>query len=292
MLALLRLLSIVVMLGSFVGAVAQQKVLIPEKIERATNTDDKGLTQWVEWKAEKCPSCSGSGKVKCTTCERFQDDATVCIDCGRNKERQAVCRMCAGVGTLPDPLEKVGCPACLGASFLLCTICRGGGRLKIGDDKRFGDCVACRGAGGWKCGVCNGARLVETAALKPSLKDAATKDLVKALAATDQALKDLGAVNPAGGDKSRKDVKALLAAFQVAQAYHPALRRLGKPFEDYMAKIYAGKQFQGAAENEAATMAMVKNSAEYYLKHQKRMMELVQKRAEANEKLAAEQKGK
>ena len=290
--ALARLLSVLAVLCLPGFVFAQNKVLNPERLERATTTDEKGLTQWAEWKAEKCPNCSGTGKTKCATCERFQDDAPNCVECGRNKDRTTTCRMCAGSGTLPDPLEKVGCPGCLGASFFECTICGGGGRIKIGGDKKFGDCVGCRGTGGWKCGVCNGARLVEPAALKPSMKDASTKDLQKAMAATEQALKELTVISPAGGDKARKDVKAMVKAFEAAQAYHPAMKRLGKPFEDYMGKIYAGKQFQGAAENEANTMAMVKNSAEYYLKHQKRMLELAQKRAEANEKLAAEQKAK
>jgi hypothetical protein len=39
-------------------------------------------------------------------------------------------------------------------------------------------------------------------------------------------------------------------------------------------------------------MQLVQQGAVYYLKHQKRMLELVQKRAEANAKVQAEQKGK
>ena len=39
-------------------------------------------------------------------------------------------------------------------------------------------------------------------------------------------------------------------------------------------------------------MKLVKENTTYYLKHQKRMMELCLKRAEANEKLAAGNKGK
>ena len=289
----LPLLSLsVAFVFAVVPAVAQNRVLNPEKIERATVVGDDGLQRWADWKRIRCPNCEGKKKVKCPTCERFSDDAKNCIECQRNEKKEADCRMCAGAGELPDPLDKVACPGCRGASFFVCTICSGGGRLRVGDDKKFGDCVGCRGTGGWKCGACNGARMVEPAALKPSLKEAATKDLAKAAAVTEGALKELAAVTPAGGDKSRKDVKALVKAFDVAGAVHPAMKRLGKPFEDYMGKIYAGKQFQGAAENEAATMAMVKDAAEAYLKHQKRMLELAQKRAEANAKAAAEQKAK
>ena len=290
--AKLPLVSLFVALLFAVAAAAQNRVLIPEKIDRATVAGDDGTQQWAEWKAIRCPNCEGKKKIKCGTCERFSEDATTCIECKRNEKKETDCRLCAGAGELPDPLEKVSCPGCRGAGFLLCTICSGGGRLRIGDDKKFGDCVGCRGAGGWKCGACNGSRLVETVALKPSLKEAAGKDLAKAAAVTDAAIKELAAITPAGGDKARKEVKALVKAFDTAGALHPALKRLGKPFEDYMGKIYAGKQFQGAAENEAQTIAMVKDAAEYYLKHQKRMLELAQKRAEANAKAAAEQKGK
>lgn len=285
-----RLFTFVLACWFAVAIGAQQKVLIPEKIERATVTDDKGVASWAEWKAEKCPNCSGTGKTKCTVCERFADDAKNCPDCKRVESRETVCRMCAGEGTLADPLHKVGCPGCLGAAFLLCTICGGGGRLRIGGDKIWSNCPGCRGDGAFKCGACNGSRLVEPAALKPAMKDASVKDLTKAMAVTDQALKDLASLTPAGGDKARKDVKALVKTFDTAGAIFPPLKRFGKPFEDYMGKIYAGKQFQGAAENEANTIKAVKESAEYYLKHQKRMLELAHKRAEANAKLPPEPK--
>jgi len=49
-----------------------------------------------------------------------------------------------------------------------------------------------------------------------------------------------------------------------------------------MSKIFTGAQFQGHAENEANTMNRLKANAEYYLKHQKRMLELAIARAEAN----------
>lgn len=264
----------------------------PERIERATKADDKGVLQWEAWPSPKCASCSGTGKAKCTTCERFQDDSPNCIECKRNKDREVACRVCAGVGTQPDPLDKVLCPGCLGASFLLCPTCGGGGRLKVGGAKQWSDCPCCRGDGGFKCGVCNGARLVETAGLKPSLRDANVKDLGKAIAATDAGLKELGLLNPAGGDKARKEQKALTKALEAAAPAHPAIKRLPKAFDDYMGKCAAGSQFQGYAEEQVESMNLVKQNAEYYLKHQKRMLELAMKRAEANAKLAEAQKGK
>jgi len=266
---------------------------MPERIERATKADAAGVLQWEEWTAPKCLSCTGTGKAKCTTCERFQDEAEICIECKRNAQREVACRACAGVGTYPDPLDKALCPGCMGASFLLCPTCGGGGRLRIGDGaKNWSACPCCRGDGGFKCGVCNGNRLVETAGLKPSLRDAPPKELAKAIAATDACLKELGLVNPAGGDKARKEQKALVKALGAGASVHPAIKRLPKVFEDYMGKCAAGSQFQGYDEEQVESMNLVKQNAEYYLKHQKRMLELANKRAEANAKLAAEQKGK
>lgn len=263
----------------------------PEKYERATTTDDKGLIQWDKHAELKCPTCKGSGKAKCTTCVRFFEDAPKCIECKRNKERDVVCRPCAGTGTMPDPLEKVLCSGCMGASFLLCDLCGGGGRIKITETK-WADCPCCKGEGGYKCGVCNGARLVETAAVKPALKDANAAAVAKALAATDASLKAIEGFTPKGGQDIRKDVKALGKLFEAAGAVHPSLKRSAKVLEDYMNRVYAGAQYQGHEEKEVAALSRLKGGADYYLKHQKRMLELAQKRAEANAKVAAEQKGK
>ncbi len=290
MIAIARLLSVLTLLLLTGVASAQQKILTPEKIERATVVDDKGLTQWAEWAAPECPNCTGKGKVKCTTCERFPEDVTVCLDCGRKAEHEATCRMCAGTGKLADPLDKVACPGCLGAAFLVCVTCGGAGGMKVDGAKNATDCPACRGVGGFPCGVCHGDRLVEVAALKPSLKDGKPKDLQKALAATEAALKLLGEFEPVGGDKARKEMKALVKVYETAQSVYPPLKRLGKPAEDYLGKIYAGRSFQGSAEKEAQAMKLLEGAAENYLKHQKRMLELVQKRAEANAKIAEEPK--
>jgi tryptophan 2,3-dioxygenase len=90
----------------------------------------------------------------------------------------------------------------------------------------------------------------------------------------------------------RKEIKAVVKALEAAQAYHPAMKRLPKAFEDYMGKLDAASQFMGQEEREVEAMKTTKQHAEYYLKHQKRMIELARVRAEANEKLAAENKGK
>jgi len=266
---------------------AQQKVLIPEKIERPTVVDDKGVAQWAEHKADQCPACVGKGKVKCTTCERYPDEITQCLDCKRADPREAACRMCAGEGTLPDPLEKASCPGCSGASFLLCTVCGGAGGMFVGGAKQRSKCPACGGDGGWKCGACDGKRLVEGAALKPSLKEAKDKDLAKAIAATDSAIEQLSKFEPSGGQKARKDMKALVKILESVQSTYPPIKRAVKPLDDFMSKMYAGSQFQGSEENEAATMKNMAERVSYYLKIEKRMLELAQKRNEANAQSAA-----
>lgn len=268
------------------------RYISPERYERATTTDDKGLVQWAEHKQEKCQTCNGSTKTKCSTCDRFSEEAKFCIECKLNKERETACRSCCGVGYWPDPLEKAHCPECMGAGFALCLLCGGGGRIKVdsGGD-RWTKCTMCSGEGGWKCAVCSGARLVETAALKPSLKDANAATLTKAIATTEQLLKDLAAFTPSAKN-TRKEVKELVKIYGTGAAVYPPLKRIGKALEDVMSKVYGGNQYQGFEEREANTMAQFKANSEYFLKHQRRMLELAHKRAEANEKVLAESKGK
>ena len=287
-----RLLCVVFACFAAAALSAQDRHYVhPEKFERATKADDAGLQQWAEMQEVKCPTCSGTGKLKCMKFARFFDDAPTCSECKRNKERMAVCRACAGLGHFADPLEKALCPACQGMGFLECGLCSGGGRIK-GDGDRWSTCPACRGDGGWKCGGCNGERLVEVAQLKPSLKDANEAALTKALATTNEALAALQKFTPADFPNSRKAVKDLQKQLKIAQGIYPPLKGTSKALEDAMNKTYGGTQYQNQGEREGAILGTVKNSAEFYLKHQKHMMELCQKRLEANAKVEAENKGK
>ena len=268
------------------------RYVIPDKFERATKTDDKGLVQWADHKPEKCQTCLGTGKTKCSTCERFPEEAKICVECKRTKEREVPCRSCAGIGHWPDPLEKVHCPECFAAGFVVCDLCSGGGQIKTAaDGDRFAACPVCRSEGGFKCATCNGARLVEPALVKPSLKDANAAALQKAITQTDQLLTQVGAFTPTGKG-TRKEVKELVKIYTSGQALYPPLKRLPKALEDVIGKVYGGNQYQGFEEREANTLNQFKASSEYYLKHQRRMLELAHKRAEANEKVLAEQKAK
>lgn len=255
---------------------------VPEKFERATVKDENGIQTWGEWKGEKCPTCAGTGKAKCTVCEKFGEESTNCPDCHQNEKRETVCRTCGGGGSMPDPLEKAQCPACMAAGFLLCLVCTGTGHMRINGAKQWSECPACRGEGGFKCTVCNGERLVEVCTLKPSLKDADTKSLKKALGPVEQALTELSTFTAAGGNTARKEVKALQKIFDGIKDSAP-MKKVSKQLGDYLGKTYGGANFQGHEQCEANAIGMVKGAAEYNLKHQKRMLELCIKRAEANE---------
>jgi len=263
---------------------------VPERIERAAKADDKGLLQWEEWKEPQCQTCTGTGKTKCATCERYPDEWTNCIECKGTKE--ATCRACGGLGHQPDPLDKVICPGCRGSAYLACTICPGSSGLITpqGGGGRPQKCPACRGDAGAKCSICNGTRFVEMATLKPSLREANAATLAKALAAANQALNALTAFHPpADVRKANKELAKVLGG---GQAFFPPMKRAPKAFEDHMARIAGGANYQHYEEAAGQVQSAWKSGFEYYLKHQKRMLELAHKRAEANEKLLADTKGK
>jgi hypothetical protein len=270
------------------GSLEAQDVRFPaDKMERATSVDESGKVEWAEHVEMKCSACSGTGKVKCTTCERLLDDAPTCIDCQRTKE--AVCRMCCGLGYWPDPLEKVLCPACCGAAFILCDLCSGGGRIRGSEDgDRFSKCPACRGDGGWKCETCKGERLVETVPLKPSLKEASAANLRKAIAATDVAIQSVSGFKLDSETGSRKAVKDLVKRIKEGEKVFPVLKRAQKTIEDALNKTYAGNAWQHQGEREAKILQEAQFSVEYFLKAEKRIMEQALQRAETNEKLAAD----
>lgn len=291
--ALLLLLSLFVAASATLSAdlsAQGPRLKHPERTERPTEADANGLQQWAKWPAPKCPLCKGVGKSKCVTCERFEKDAKDCPECQRkDKEKQlTTCRICIGEGTIPDPLKVVPCAGCVGAGMWLCTVCTGGGQLKVGGAKRWSKCPACRGAGGWKCTGCNGKRMMKPLATKPPIDVAPPDKIKKTLKSIDDTLALFEKFTPVGGTKARKAVKELTTAFDSFKKVNPSFKGLSKQAKTYMSKIFAGANFQGHEENEANTMKMVKENAIYYLKHQKRMTELALKRAELN----AEKAGK
>lgn len=260
------------------------RYLIPERIERKTEAGDDGQQVWAKWEAPDCTSCKGTGKSVCATCARFPKDADKCPECERKDKAKflTTCRVCAGKGKLADPLDELPCAGCMGSGMFLCTVCGGGGQLKVGSAKRWSACPACRGKGRFDCGGCKGKRVMSSLVVKPSLREAPLDKLQKAQEAVDAALQRFASFLPAGGTKARKEVKELGKAYDELKKLHPSWKGMAKATKNYMGKIFAGAQFQGHEQNEAATMNQLKSNAEYYLKHQKRMLELAIKRAELN----------
>ena len=286
---LLPLLFFVSALLSAPLAAQGPRFLIPEKIERTTQADDDGVEQWTEWKGVKGPSCKGTGKSVCVTCARFPKDAKDCPECGRKDDKLlATCRVCIGTGELPDPLISVPCAGCMGSGVWVCTVCGGSAKIKVGAAKRWSKCPACRGAGGFPCRGCKGKRVMSGLQLKPTILVAGPDKLKKTIKGLERTAQLFAKFTPIGGTKARKAVKELTAAFDSAKKMNPAFKDLGKQAKDYMGKIFAGANFQGHEENEQNTMTRIKTHAEYYLKHQARILDLALKRAEHN----AEKDGK
>jgi hypothetical protein len=257
---------------------------IPDKYDRPTKDDANGVAQWVDFKAEPCVNCKGSKVMDCLHCARL-DDSKKCIECQGKKK--ATCRACGGLGTYPDPLEKVLCPGCLGAAFFPCTTCGGRGGSKVeGSGDKVMACPSCKGDGGFKCAVCGGARLVESVQLKPGLKDNTNLAMLqKARDQVDAALKDLAGFEP-DGKNTRKDVKDIQKRVGSAPTAMTPLKKWPKALDDVMGKIYGGSGYMGHEEREAETLKLWKSNTEYYLKHQKRILEICIARAEHNQKAA------
>jgi hypothetical protein len=76
------------------------------------------------------------------------------------------------------------------------------------------------------------------------------------------------------------------------QAVLPPLKRSGKALEDYMKNLWAGSQYEGHEDREAEALRQWKSNHEYYLKFEKRLLDLCIARAEANEKVLGDKKGK
>ncbi len=258
------------------------QLLIPDRIERPVKEDDSGLQQWAEWKPEDCPNCKGAKLVDCPHCARFEGNEK-CIECQMKKK--ATCRPCAGLGTIQDPLEKALCPGCLGASFVPCLTCGGRGGQKVeGSGKKVLDCVSCKGEGGFKCTICNGTRLVEVATFKPPLKEQkAAEPMMKACEQIDLTVRALEGIQPTGKN-SRKEVKELNKILAMAPAQLTPLKRSPKALEDLMSKLYAGSVFMGHEDHEAEAMKLWVSNSIYYLKTQKRVLEICIARVKFNEK--------
>lgn len=262
-------------------------VPIPDKIERPTKADEAGLLQWEPHKADRCVNCKGRQVMVCLHCERFdKGDTESCPEC-KNKQ-EATCRICAGTGQMPDVLKQAPCPTCFGAALTRCFVCNGRGRFPVaGGGGKPQKCDCCDGIGAFKCQTCDGKRFVETPALKPSMADGKVADLKKAIANAEElsAALDKWTTTQDG----RKDAKAFDKLVGLAK-FFPALKKTGKHFDEISKKQAKGAVWKHYGETVGTQLETTKQALDYYLKHQKRILELSLARAEHNEAKAAETK--
>lgn len=266
------------------AAPAQQKiefhVPIPERLERATTTGEDGKLVWAEHVAVKCVNCKGQKQTGCLHCERF--DPGACEECPECKNtKKATCRVCAGTGEMPDILEKAPCPTCFGAAITTCFVCGGRGQMPVeGSGDKPQKCNCCDGKGAFECQTCDGQRFVETPKLKPSVAEAELDDLEKAHEALLKVAEGLAAFQSTGD--GRKDIKAFAKVVKPGQRYFVALRGAEKHFEDASKDQAKGAVWKGHEERVRANAEATKRSLDYYLKHQKRLLELCIERARHN----------
>jgi len=281
---LLTLLAAVAARGS------AQSYFLPSAYEIATEDDAGGLQQFKKSEPLECVNCKGRTVATCMTCARFENHEH-CIECNM-KPAEATCRGCAGLGHFPDPLEKVHCPGCMAAGFIVCMVCGGRGyQLVAGSgDKRL-NCVACKDQGGWPCAICKGQRLVEVARPKPDLRRAKLAKLQKARELVAQLHADLKAYKWLGKN-TRKDYKNYVKMLKPAAAVLPPLKRTGKAFDAVLKKTQSGSVFKSYQEREQATIKQWIERNLYYLEHQQHLLDLAIARAEHNEKVLADAKNK
>lgn len=279
------LLASAVVLLTAGAAPAQEKIQllvpIPEKLERATEQGEDGKLVWAKYEPERCVNCKGQKTTGCLHCERFDPGACEeCPECENTKK--ATCRICAGTGVMPDILEKAPCPTCSGAAVTRCFVCGGRGQFPVegGGDKPQ-KCNCCDGKGAYECETCDGERFVDTPKLKPSVAEADLDDLEKALAALEKVSEDLAAFESSGD--GRKDIKAFAKLVKPGQRYFPALRGVAKHFEVSSKSQAKGAVWKGYEARVAENSGTLKHALAYYLKHQKRLLELCIARARHNE---------
>ena len=84
----------------------------------------------------------------------------------------------------------------------------------------------------------------------------------------------------------RQELRQLLKALETAHQLHPAVKRSTKRAEDYIDRISKGTDIEEHEARQANALNLLRHNAEYYLRRQKRMLELALARARANAKLA------
>jgi hypothetical protein len=169
----------------------------------------------------------------------------------------------------------------------MCFVCNGRGKFPVqGDGKKPAKCISCATVGAFPCETCGGKRFVELPALKPSAPDASAADLKKAIEALDAVQSEMRKFASVGD--GRKDPKAFESVTAAGGKFLPVLKRVQKHFDSVSKKQTKGEgwvQYKDMVRNQAEWQ---KYALEYYLQHQKRVLQLCLARAEHNEPIVAE----
>lgn len=250
-----------------------------EDYQIPTEQNDEGATVWGEW-AANCPNCKGAKKTVCFHCVGLTRNEQ-CLECNMTKE--APCRVCAGEGMIPSPLEKAPCGGCLGAGMFPCHLCGGEGNIRIvGGSEKGTKCMGCKGAGGYPCGTCRGERMVAPPKLKPDVATAELADLKEAREILEGVMSAMDEWKPKGGPEARKEIKNYAAMMKPAGRFFPATRGLQRDFQTMMKRLLQGSNFESFPEMSVRAMDHYRQTNQYYFKHQKHLLDQCIKRQEAN----------
>ncbi len=289
-----KILALLVGLLFAVDAGAQKLMPLgwvpPDKLERETKKDDAGFLQWKKFETAPCPTCKRSKKHECPHCARAERTKS-CLECKRDVSKDpegkgaAPCRICNATGKTIDILEQSPCPGCMGAGVQVCMVCGNEGSFPIkGGSKKPAKCGCCKGKGGYPCTVCKGKRFVTPFKLKPSVAEAKLKDLRAALKGVEKAHSNLAGFASKG--EGRKDAKAFAKILKPAEKYLPSLKGTTKFYVAVSKAHTKGSMWVGYGDMQNNMTESFRQSIQYFLERQKRVLELCIARQEHNEQVA------
>jgi uncharacterized membrane protein len=278
---------VLLVVGSSFALQAREK--IPDhSFERETVVDEQGLQQWAPWD-EVCPQCKAVKEIECPLCK--DRDVPNCMECGG--DQRAVCRVCAGSGRYPDPMEKIMCPYCRGAAIYPCAQCWGAGSFGVTEangNSRREKCRGCKERGGYDCVPCEGTRVIETVKIKKKpLAEASLEALKEKREALEEVLEVVE--NFEHGKNHRKTDKAFSAALKKPAKEFPVIKPMLELFEEvYKGFVKAGTGYEGFDGKITHQFYIFQDRLTWHLRHQILVLDKEIARAEFNESVNAESK--